>query len=146
MYDHSDVISYMPEEHEAEKASNGYVMSLIAVTGGLPLPVINLIATLIFFAGNRKGTYFVRWHCTQALLSQLSLLIINSVGTWWTILIIIDRSSIDNNYIAYIITILIFNILEFTATIYAAVKIRNGVHVEFWFYGNLTNILCKKNI
>ena len=80
--------NYEPGEHEAEAASNSYLMSLIAIIVGLPLPIINLIATLIFYIGNRKGTYFVRWHCTQALLSQLSMLFINSFGFWWTISII----------------------------------------------------------
>ena len=51
---------YQPDEHELEKASNSYVMSLIAIMGGLPLPIINLIATFIFYIGNLKGTYFVR--------------------------------------------------------------------------------------
>ena len=37
---------YVPGEHEAEKASNSYLMSLIAVIAGLPLPIVNLIATL----------------------------------------------------------------------------------------------------
>jgi len=77
--------AYEPGEHESEKASNSYLMSLIAVMVGLPLPIINLIATFIFYLGNRKGTYFVRWHCTQALLSQFSLLFINSFGFWWTV-------------------------------------------------------------
>ena len=72
-----------PTEHEIEKASNSYLMSLIALMAGLPFPIINLLATLIFYLGNRKGTYFVRWHCTQALLSQLSLLFVNSYGFWW---------------------------------------------------------------
>ena len=45
---------YQPEEHEAEKASNSYLMSLIAIIAGLPLPIVNLIATLVFFIGNRK--------------------------------------------------------------------------------------------
>ena len=36
---------YEPTEHEAEKASNSYLMSLIALIVGLPLPIINLIAT-----------------------------------------------------------------------------------------------------
>jgi len=71
---------YEPSEHEAEKASNSYVMSLIAIMGGLPLPIINLIATFVFYLGNRRGTYFVRWHCTQALLSQFVLLPFNSAG------------------------------------------------------------------
>ena len=47
-------IGYIPGDHEAEKASNSYLMSLIAVIAGLPLPIINLIATVIFYLGNRK--------------------------------------------------------------------------------------------
>lgn len=135
--------SYEPSEHEAEKASNSYLMSLIAVIAGLPLPIINLFATLIFYLGNRKGTYFVRWHCTQALLSQFSLLFINSFGFWWTISIIFTAEEITGNYIAYMITAIIFNTAEFIATIYTAIYARKGLHVTWWFYGNLTNLICK---
>jgi uncharacterized Tic20 family protein len=135
--------SYEPGEHEAEKASNSYLMSLIALIVGLPLPIINLIATLIFYVGNRKGTYFVRWHCTQALLSQLSMLFINSFGFWWTVSIIFTDETTTSEYIAYIIAALIFNLAEFIATIYTAIQTRKGIHVEWWFYGNLTNLICK---
>lgn len=134
---------YKPGEHEAEKASNSYLMSLIALIAGLPLPIINLIATLIFYLGNRKGTYFVRWHCTQALLSQMSVLIMNSYGFWWTISILFGSQSVTNNYLAYIITAIIFNLTEFIATIYTAIQTRKGIHVEWWFYGSLSNLICK---
>lgn len=135
--------SYVPGEHEAETASNSYLMSLIAIIVGLPLPIINLLATFIFYMGNRKGTYFVRWHCTQALLSQLSMLFINSTGFWWTISIIFTEENITSNYVAYMIAALLFNIAEFAATIYTAVQIRKGLHVEWWFYGGLTSLFCK---
>lgn len=135
--------SYEPGEHEAEKASNSYLMSLIAVMAGLPLPIINLISTLIFYLGNRKAEYFVRWHCTQALLSQASLLFINSAGFWWTISIVFGSESISNEYISYIFAALIFNLTEFIATIYTAIQTRKGIHVEWWFYGGLTNLVCK---
>jgi uncharacterized Tic20 family protein len=134
---------YIPSEHEAEKASNSYLMSLIAIIAGLPFPIINLIATLIFYLSNRKSSYFVRWHCIQALFSQLSVLMMNSVAFWWTIAIIFKEEPITNRYISYIITILIFNILEFISTIYSAIKTRKGIHVEWWFFGNLTNLICK---
>lgn len=135
----------IPMEHEAEKASNSYVMSVIALFAGMPLPVINLIATLIFFLGNRKGTYFTRWHCTQALLSQISLLIINSVGVAWSAMILFDKREISDSYIAYVITLLLFNLVEFVATVHAAVKTRKGIHVEWYFYGTLTDMLCREN-
>lgn len=137
--------SYQPGEHEAETASNSYLMSLIAIIAGLPLPIINLIATLVFYLGNRKASYFVRWHCTQALLAQLSMLFINSFGFWWTISIIFTDETITSKFIAYIISALIFNLTEFIATIYTAVQTRKGIHVEWWFYGNLTNLICKGN-
>lgn len=135
--------SYTPGEHEAESASNSYLMSLIVIMIGLPLPIVNLIATLIFFLGNRKSSYFVRWHCTQALLSQLSLLFINSFGFWWTISILFTDESISSPYIAYLFTAIIFNIAEFIATIFTAIQTRKGLHVEWWFYGPLTNLICK---
>ena len=135
--------SYEPGEHEAETASNSYLMSLIAIIVGLPLPIINLFATLIFYLSNRKSTYFVRWHCTQALLSQLSMLFINSYGFWWSVSIIFTKETITSNYIAYLIAAIIFNLTELIVTIYTAIKTRKGVHVEWWFYGTLTNIICK---
>lgn len=134
---------YEPGEHEAEKASNSYLMSLIAFIAGLPLPIINLIATLIFYVGNRKGTYFVRWHCTQALLSQISVLFMNSYGFWWTVAILFKDDTITNNYIAYMISIFVFNLTEFSATIYTAIETRKGRQVEWWFYGGLTHLICK---
>ncbi len=134
---------YPPGEHEAERASNSYLMSLVAVIGGLPLPILNLIATLFFFVANRKSTYFVRWHCTQALISQFSLLLINSYGFWWTISIIFRSEVVTNNYIAYMVTLFIVNFGEFIATVYTAINTRKGLHVEWYFYGVLTNAICK---
>ncbi|MDG1517646.1 MAG: DUF4870 domain-containing protein [Flavobacteriales bacterium] len=120
-------------------------MSLIAIIVGLPLPIVNLIATLIFYLGNRKSTYFVRWHCTQALLAQLSMLFINSYTFWWTISIIFKGEPITSNYIAFLIVVIIFNLTEFITTIYTAIQTRKGIHVEWWFYGALSNIICKEN-
>jgi len=134
---------YEPPEHEAEKASNSYLMSVVAVIGGLPLPIINLLATFIFFMGNRKGGYFVRWHCTHALLSQFFLFVINCCSVWWTFNIIFLSATFSNEYFGYILTVVIFNIAELIATIYTAIKTRKGIHVEWWFFGSLTNLVCK---
>jgi uncharacterized Tic20 family protein len=139
-----DNTPYSPTEHEAEKASNSYLMSLVAAIAGLPLPIINLIATFIFYMGNRKGTYFVRWHSTQALLSQFSLLFMNSFGFWWTVSIIFSDAVITNYYIAYVITVLLFNLAELIATIYSAIRTRKGEHVQWWLYGDLTNLICRR--
>ncbi|MBS3914213.1 MAG: DUF4870 domain-containing protein [Bacteroidetes bacterium] len=134
---------YTPGEHEAEKASNSYLMSLIVVVAGLPLPIINLIATLVFWLANRRATYFVRWHCMQALLSQFLLFFMNSYGFWWTISLIFGERSISNEYIAYLITLLVVNLTEFIVTIYTAIQTRKGKHISWWFYGSITDIIVK---
>jgi uncharacterized membrane protein len=112
---------------------------------GLPLPIINLAATFIFYLGNRKSTFFVRWHAIQALLSQFSLLFINSAAFWWTISIVTQNSEISTPYISYMLTVLIFNLGEFVITIYTAIQTRKGIHVKWWFYGEITDQICKPN-
>jgi uncharacterized Tic20 family protein len=137
--------AYKPSDHEAEKASNSYLMSLVALVAGLPLPIVNLLATLFFYLANRKGTYFVRWHCLQALFSQLTLLCMNSVCFWWTIAIIFNGQQPTNYYFGYLFTVIFFNLLEFISTIYSAIQTRKGIHVQQWFFGSLTNLVCKSD-
>ena len=136
--------AYRPVDSEAEKASNSYLMSLVAVIAGLPFPIINLIATFVFFLANRQSTYFVRWHCMQALLSQASLLAVNSVAFWWTVSIVFRDGHVTNPYISYMLTVVFFNLLELIATIYTAIQTRKGIHVKWWFYGDLTDTIVSK--
>ena len=76
---------YEPSEHEAEKASNSYLMSFIALIAGLPLPIINLIATLIFYMGNRNEhiTFvgIVHKHCYHSSLC-FSLIVLGFGGLY----------------------------------------------------------------
>jgi uncharacterized membrane protein len=138
----AELTGYKASEHEAEKASTSYLMSLIAVIVGLPFPIINLLATLIFYMGNRKGTFFVRWHCTQALVSQASLLLINSYGFWWTIDVLFRDGVVSNAYIGYMMTAFLFNLTEFIVTMHTAIQTRKGRHVRWWFYGDITDRIC----
>lgn len=140
----SGITDYQPNDYESEKASNGYLMSVVAVMVGLPLPIINLAATGFFYLGNRRGTYYVRWHCTQALLSQVFIVAVNSVGLSWTLSIVFGDQSLTNDYIAYIITLVIFNVAEFIMNIAAAIQTRKGKMVYLWLFGPLTDLLCSR--
>ncbi len=133
-----------PLEHEMEKASNSYLMSLLALIVGVPLPIVNLIATLIFFLANRNSTYFVRWHCTQALISQLVVFFFNSYGFWWTVSIMFGEATITNEYVAYIITIGLFNIIEFVSTLHSAIAVRKGHNVRWLIIASITDQLVKQ--
>src|SRR5215831_17388267 len=132
-----NITTYQPNDYESEKASNGYLMSVVAVMVGLPLPIINLAATGFFYLGNRKSSFYVRWHCTQALLSQIFVVAMNSVGLSWTLSIVFGDRTLTNQYIAYIITIVIFNIVEFIMNIAAAIQTRKGKPIYLWLFGPL---------
>ena len=142
----TDIENYHPNDMEKERASNSYLMSLVALMAGAPLPIINMLATLFFYMANRKSTAFVKWHCTQALLSQATVFIMNAVAFTWTMRIIFGPLHITDNYIGYILTVLSFNIFEFIITIIAAVRVRQGKHIKWWFWGTLTNQLSGEKI
>jgi hypothetical protein len=136
---------YKPVDSEMERASNSYLMSLVAVIGGLPLPILNLLATFFFYLANRKSTDFVKWHCTQALFSQLGLFFFNSAGFWWTVGILFMDDKVTNYYIAYMITLVTFNLIEFITTLILASQTRKGIHSELFFFADLTHLIFKRN-
>jgi hypothetical protein len=131
-------------EYERERASNIYLMSLAIVIAGLPFPIINFLATFFMYLSNRSGSYFIRWHSLQALLSQGVIALLNASGIIWTLSVIFGQEKLSNSYIAFILTIVVFNLGELAGTIYAAIQTRKGQHVEFWFFGPLTDLICKK--
>lgn len=135
--------SYRPDDFESEKASNSYLMSVVAVMVGLPFPVVNLVATFFFYVANRRSKYFVRWHCTQALLSQAAMLAMNAPALAWTLSIVFGDPTVTNLYLSYIITVVLFNLLEFVATVVAAVQTRRGRHVAWWVFGPLTDVMVR---
>lgn len=126
---------------DREKASNAYIMSLIAVVMGLPMPIINLIATGIFYLMSRKGSEYVRWHATQAFISQIPLFVLNNILFWWTINILLFAHPLSGLYIAYFILVNIYNIADFYATAVSAVRSRKGVTYRWFLYGVLTDMV-----
>lgn len=133
----------IPHEHELEAASNSYLMSLLAAMAGLPFPIINLLATVIFYLANKRNTYFVRWHCTQALVSQVPLFFTNSVLFWWTVRVLLGWTPLSSFYFAYLFTVVLFNVIDFVATIHTMIAVRRGRQVEWYVYGGVTHLICK---
>jgi hypothetical protein len=69
----------------------------------------------------------------------------NSAGFWWTVSVLFYDETATNYYFAYIITLVIFNLIEFFSTLIIATKVRKGQHTEFFFFGDVTNLICKTN-
>jgi uncharacterized membrane protein len=130
-------------EHELERASNAYIMSLVVIISGIPLPVLNLIASIIYYFGNRSSTYFVRWHCMQLVLSQFSIMILNSITFSWFIDMLISKK-LDTNFFYWLAFALLVNLIELIGSIYAAVQVRKGIHVRWFGYAALCDILVRR--
>lgn len=131
-------------DSEKEKASNAYVMSILAITVGLPLPIFNLAATVIFYFANKKSTYFVKWHCTQALITQLLLFFFNSFGFWWAVRIFLDILPLSQDFLIYISIVIFVNILEIIASIYAAIYVKKNGDYRVWFISDFVDYLIKQ--
>lgn len=119
-------------------------MSLVALMAGLPLPIVNLLATFIFFLSNRKSSYFVRWHCTQALLSQFFVFILNTISFQWTFRILFGSLEFSNEYFGYLCVVILVNLAEIIGTLVSAVKVRKGKESNWWLFAPLTDILVRK--
>lgn len=127
-----------PSEQDAEDASNSYLIALIVV-----FPLLGFLASALYLQNNRKSSYFVRWHCTQALLSQVIIMPLNSYCFWWTLSVVRGDSAFSTLFIITLILAFLFNMVETIALIYTAIKVRAGEHVEWRLYRSLTNFICK---
>lgn len=146
---------YEVQPYEYEPAANAYLMAIAGVASGLPLPVVNTIASLIYFLAKRNATYFVRWHSTQALLAQFAVMPFNSILLAWTIRLFITNGEFKHGsvhitkdvpqlYWAYLILIIILNIFEFIAVISASSDLNKGKNVRFFGIAKITDVLCRK--
>jgi len=152
---------------DLEQASNSYLMAIVAVVAGLPLPIINTIASLIYYAAHKKSSYFVRWHCIQSILAQAIMIPFNSFAFAWTMKIVLSNVNYFEQdtlkeyssesifaseifyaasiyYWLYIAVVTIFNIAEFISVIITAAQVRKGKNVRWFIIANLTDALTSK--
>lgn len=126
---------------EREDAMGGYLMMFAAVGAGLPLPIVNLIASVIYFYLNRSNSRFVLFHTYQALISQIPVTLMNAVVVGWGIRILLSGSvQVTNAFLAFVGVVVIVNLAYFVVGIIAAVKARKGRMYYYWFFGKLAYI------
>ena len=111
---------------------------------GVSMPIINLLATGIFYLMSRKGTFFVRWNAIQALVSQVPLFIMNNILFWWTVRILFCFTDLSSAYIAYFITVNLYNVYDFIETVRSAVITRKGGVHRWYLYSTITDKMCKR--
>ncbi len=132
---------------EKDDAMGSYLMMFASVAVGLPLPIINLIAAVVYYFTNRSKGLFVHFHSLQSLVSQLPTTIINAIGVFWGIRIYFFDWELTDTFKGYVIMAIIFNLAYFVFSIVGAVQAKKGRMYYFLFFGRLSYeaVFKKKN-
>ena len=126
-------------QRERDDAMGAYLMMFAALGAGLPLPIINLIAAVIYYYVNKKAARFVRFHTHQALISQVPTTLMNAIALFWGLRIAFsDEWSLTNIYKGYLVAVVLANLLYFIFGIVAAVKAHHGKMYYFLLFGKIS--------
>ncbi len=80
-------------EREKDDAMGAYLMMFASLAIGLPIPLLNLIASVIYFLVNRKTSPFVAFHALQALLTHIPVVVLNAGVVAWLIVNLATHAS-----------------------------------------------------
>jgi uncharacterized membrane protein len=126
-------------EREKEDAMGAYLMMFAAIGAGLPLPIVNLLAGIIYFSVNAKKSRFIRFHCHQALISQAPTALLNAGLLFWAVRIfLLESMEMNKFFIGYALTVALFNLAYFVFGIKGAVKARKGQMYYMTFFGRIS--------
>lgn len=126
-------------QREKEDAMGAYLMMFAALGAGLPLPIINLIAAVIYYFINKRASRFVRFHTHQALISQIPTTLMNAFAVFWGLRILIsDEWYFTDNYKGYLVAVVLANILYFIFGIIGAIKAHSGKMYYMLFFGKIS--------
>lgn len=130
-----------PEEltnKEKDDAMGGYLMMFAALAVGLPLPIINLIASIIYYYSNKNNSRFVRFHTYQAMISQLPLTLLNAICVGWALRIFISVSwTATPQFIGFAMMLAVANLVYLIFGIISAVKASKGRMYYYWIFGRM---------
>jgi len=129
-----------PDEIETrvkEDAMGAYFMMFATSAISIPLPILNLVAAIIYYYVNRSKGKFVQFHTLQSLWSQIPVTLLNSGLVAWTIVNLVRDLDFTSFYWGYLVMVGIANLVYFIFSIIGAVKARKGVFYYFLFFGKI---------
>ncbi len=125
-------------EREKEDAMGAYFMMFAAWGLGLPLPVLNLGAAVIYFVLNRKSSLFVAFHSLQSLLSQIPVTLVNVGALAWLLRILFGSLVFAPPFFVYLIFAALVNVLYIVFSVVALVRARRGQFYYMPLFGRLS--------
>lgn len=123
---------------EREDAMGAYFMMFASLAAGLPLPIINLIAAIIYYHINKHKSRFVRFHSLQSLLSQLPVSLLNAGLVIWAITLYKQDFNVDYSFLIYLSIVVLANLVYLGFSIVAAIEARKGRMYYFFFLGRFS--------
>ena len=124
-------------EREKEDAMGAYLMMFAAVAIGLPLPIINLIAAIIYYFLNRHKSRFIHFHSLQALISQIPTTLINWALVIWAIRIFFTDLNTNDEFWAYAIFAASATVFYFVMSMIGAYYARKGRMYYFLYFAKV---------
>ena len=122
---------------EREDAMGAYLMMFAAWGVGLPLPLLNILAAVIYYFVNRDKGRFVRFHAVQSLTSQCAVGLVNAGAFFWVVRVFFFDFTPSSAFVAYLLTAAAINLTYFVFSVFGAVRARAGQMYYFWFFGKL---------
>ena len=115
-------------EREKEDAMGAYLMMFASLAIGLPIPLLNLVASVIYFFVNRKTGTFVAFHALQALLSHVPVVLLNAGVVGWLVGILVTPPHDDFSpaFFWYLFFVVLLNVAYIVWSIVALVHARKG--------------------
>jgi uncharacterized membrane protein len=129
-----------PDEIEIrvkEDAMGAYFMMFATAAMGLPLPLLNLVAAIIYYYVNRDKGKFVQFHTLQSLYSQIPVTLLNSGLVAWTIVNFATDHDFTSWYWGYLIMTAAADLVYFIFSLVGAVRARKGFFYYFIFFGKV---------
>lgn len=122
---------------EREDSMGAYLMMFAAMGAGLPLPIMNLVAAIIYYVVHKDKPRFVKYHTLHSLLAQIPVTLLNAGLIFWTIRNLIYENSFTDLFLGYLSTVVLANLIYTIFSIIAAIKARRGRFYYFVFFGRL---------
>jgi uncharacterized membrane protein len=133
-----DPLDQFPSLQHREDAMGAYLMMFATLAMGLPLPILNLIASVIYAAINGSKSDFVRFHVLQSLYSQIAVSSLNAYAIFTVVSALFfggTNGGFDPAWFGWLLTLGGLNLTYIVFSIVAAVQARKGQLFKFPFFG-----------
>jgi len=108
-----------------------YLMMFAAWGIGLPLPLLNLVAAVIYHFVNRRRSRFVAFHSLQSLLSQVPIAAGNAAILAWLVRNLVVSAGFNSEFFVALTFVVLCNVSYVVFSVVGLVHARRG---QFYYF------------